>query len=116
MHLYVILDNFSPHLRRDIKSWVERNRIHLVYTATNASWMNRIEAEFTPLRKFALEGTFPETHEVLERQIFDYLTWRNSHKREEKLKKLRSRYAGRLLRPEGRSKAHSRTGVSVRAC
>ena len=108
MRLYIILDNFSPHLRKDVLAWIAKNRIEFVFTATNASRMNRIESEFTPLRKFALEGTFPETHAVVERQITDYMTWRNSHKRDEKLRKLRARYPGRLLRSEERKKSHKR--------
>jgi transposase len=116
MRLYIVLDNFSPHLRKDVMAWAAKNRIEFAFTATNASWMNRIEAEFTALRKFALEGTFPRTHATLERQLFDYMTWRNSHKREEKIKAQRARYAGRLLRPQTRRKIHSEPGVGKRAC
>jgi hypothetical protein len=31
--------------------------IELVYVPFNASWLNRIEAQFTGLRYFALDGT-----------------------------------------------------------
>jgi catechol 2,3-dioxygenase-like lactoylglutathione lyase family enzyme len=33
------------------------------YTPSNASWLNRIEAQFTALRYFALDGTDHATHD-----------------------------------------------------
>jgi hypothetical protein len=36
--------------------WAEANNVELVYTPTNSSWLNRIEAQFTALRYFALDG------------------------------------------------------------
>lgn len=91
MALYVILDNFSPHKRQDVREWASKNRIEMVFIATNASWMNRIECHFEPLRKFVLEGTFPRTHEELQRQLEEYLNRRNTHKRDEKLLRLQRR-------------------------
>jgi transposase len=48
--LYVVLDNFSPHRRREVREWCETNNVELVFTPTYASWLNWIEAEFTALR------------------------------------------------------------------
>ena len=79
VRIYVVMDNFSPHIRQDVKKYAAKSRMELVYIATNASWMNRIEAHFRPLRKFALEGSYPKTHEELEKQIMDYLEWRNAN-------------------------------------
>lgn len=69
MKLYVVLDNFSPHRCPEIQEWAERHNVELVFTATQASWMNRIECHFAPLRKFALEGSFPDTHPTLQHQV-----------------------------------------------
>lgn len=76
--LYIVLDNFSPHRCQDIGGWSERHNMELVFTATPASWMNRIECHFAPLRKFALEGSFPDTHTTLQHQVRRYLRWRNA--------------------------------------
>jgi len=40
--IYLVLDNFSPHKRAEIKLWARSNKVSLVWTATNASWLNRI--------------------------------------------------------------------------
>ena len=46
---------------------------------TNSSWLNRIEAPFTALRYFALEGrTMPATKAQVN-MIRRYISWRNSH-------------------------------------
>jgi len=45
----------------------------------SASWLNRIEAQFTALRYFALDGTDHESHEVQARMIRRYIAWRNRH-------------------------------------
>jgi len=36
--------------------------VGIAYTPTNSSWLNRIEAQFTALRYFALDGTDHRTH------------------------------------------------------
>ncbi|MCX4418484.1 hypothetical protein O1M63_45260 [Streptomyces mirabilis] len=40
-----------------------RLRLHwFAYTPTNSSWLNRIEAQFTALRYFTLDGTDYASH------------------------------------------------------
>lgn len=82
VHLYLVMDNFSPHKRLDVGAWASKNNAELVFTATNASWMNRIECHFGALRRFALEGTHPQNHEELADQIERFLYWRNRYKRD----------------------------------
>ncbi len=57
----IICDNYSPHLttRRDARvgTWAKANNVEIAYTPTNSSWLNRIEAQFTALRYFTLDGT-----------------------------------------------------------
>ena len=85
VRLYLVMDNFSPHKRNDVAKWAEENHAELVFTATNASWMNRIESHFGALRRFALEGTHPQNHDQLAAQIEKYLRWRNRHRRDPEL-------------------------------
>lgn len=47
--LYVICDNFSPHKKTQVADWCAVNDVELVFTPTNASWLNWIESEFTAL-------------------------------------------------------------------
>jgi transposase len=77
--LYVILDNFSPHLKSEVISWCKENDIQLVFLPTNASWLNRIECHFTALRKFALRNSNYKNHEELASAIRRYIIWRNKN-------------------------------------
>jgi hypothetical protein len=57
----------------------------LAYTPTNASWLNRIEAQFTALRYFTLDGTDHRSHAEQASMIRRYIAWRNRHARDERL-------------------------------
>jgi len=85
--LYIVLDNFSPHKRQDVQEWAAVNNIELIYTPTYASWLNRIECHFAPLRKFALTGVYYKDHKEQMSGIRRYLIWRNHHKKAEKILK-----------------------------
>jgi hypothetical protein len=43
--LIVVLDNFSPHKKKEVFKWCRINGVWLIFTATNALWMNRIKAQ-----------------------------------------------------------------------
>ena len=43
------------------------------------SWLNRIEAQFTALRYFALDGTDHPSHTEQANMIRRYIAWRNRH-------------------------------------
>lgn len=79
--LYVVLDNFSPHKKAEVREWCVGNDVELVFTPTNASWLNWIECEFTALRYFALDGTDYPSHDVQDTAIARYVRWRNKHAR-----------------------------------
>ena len=53
VRIAIICDNFSPHLStaRDsrVGDWAAASNTEIAYTPTNASWLNRIEAQFTAL-------------------------------------------------------------------
>jgi transposase len=81
VRLGIVLDNFSPHLStrtdRRIADWAAANNVELAYVPTNASWLNRIEAQFTALRYFALDGTDHTSHQQQASMIRRYIAWRN---------------------------------------
>jgi transposase len=77
--LYVVLDNFSPHKKTEVREWCEANDVELVFTPTNASWTNWIECEFTALRYFALNGSDYPDHATQDAAIGKYVRWRNKH-------------------------------------
>ena len=66
--LYVVLDNYGPHKKAQVREWCEANDVELVFTPTNASWMNWIECEFTALRYFALNGSDYPDHDTQNRR------------------------------------------------
>ena len=61
VRIAIVCDNFSPHLstRTDprVGEWAAANNVELAYVPFYGSWLNRIEAQFTALRYFALNGT-----------------------------------------------------------
>jgi transposase len=79
--LYVICDNFSPHKKTQLAHWCDNNDVELVFTPTNASWLNWIESEFTALRYFTLDGSDYPSHTAQEHAIAGYVRWRNKHAR-----------------------------------
>jgi transposase len=91
----IICDNFSPHLstRKDrrVGTWAQANNVEIAYTPTNSSWLNRIEAQFTALRYFALDGTDHATHKEQASMIRRYIIWRNNHAYDERLRRIVSR-------------------------
>jgi len=89
IRIALVLDNFSPHLstRADTRvgDWAAANNVELAYVPFYASWLNRIEAQFTALRYFALDGTDHPTHAAQASMIRRYIGWRNRHANDEKL-------------------------------
>jgi transposase len=83
VRIAIVLDNFSPHLstRADqrVGQWAADNNVELAYTPTYSSWLNRIEAQFTALRYFTLDGTDHTSHHEQARMIRRYIAWRNRH-------------------------------------
>ncbi len=91
----IICDNYSPHLTtaRDTRvgDWAAASNVEIAYTPTNSSWLNRIEAQFTALRYFALDGTDHATHKEQGSMIRRYIIWRNTHAHDERLRRLINR-------------------------
>src|SRR5262249_33494172 len=89
VRIAIVMDNFSPHLStkkdRRVGEWAEANNVELAYVPTNASWLNRIEAQFQALRYFALDGTDHRTHDEQNAMIRRYIAWRNRHAKDKAL-------------------------------
>src|SRR5215203_7165728 len=92
VRIAIICDNFSPHLstRTDdrIGRWAAANNVELAYVPFYGSWLNRIEAQFTALRYFTLNGTDHPSHAAQASMIRRYIAWRNRHTTDPKLRKV----------------------------
>lgn len=76
--LYVILDNL--HLVHDHPRFLalcRRLRIELVFTPTEASWLNLIEPHFGVLHRATIAGSDDRAHVVRRRRIYRYLRLRH---------------------------------------
>lgn len=97
VRIAIVLDNFSPHLSTATDSrvgdWARANNVELAYVPFYGSWLNRIEAQFTALRYFALDGTDHPSHREQASMIRRYIAWRNRHITDPKLRKVIRRAA-----------------------
>jgi transposase len=75
--LHIVLDNATFHHKAEVRLYAATHRIRFYWTATNASWMNRIECHFTALKKFALDNTDYRSHAEQQAALESYLAWRN---------------------------------------
>jgi hypothetical protein len=80
--------NLMPHPGRH---WAAANNVEVAYTPTNSSWLNRIEAQFTALRYFALDGTDHRSHKEQGSMIRGYIIWRNRHADDTRLRQVVAR-------------------------
>ena len=78
--LHIVMDNYGTHLKSELKLWAKANNVKFYLTPSNASWLNRIECQFTALKKFALENSDFRTHEEQQAAIESYLAWRNGRR------------------------------------
>ncbi|WP_222271509.1 transposase [Modestobacter marinus] len=92
VRIAIVLDNFSPHpsTRTDprVGRWAAANNVELAYVPFYGSWLNRIEAQFTALRYFALDGTDHDSHREQASMIRRYIAWRNRHVTDPRLRKV----------------------------
>ncbi len=79
--LHIVMDNYSPHITDEVLAWAKDHNIRFYLTPTNGSWLNRIESQFTALKKFALQPSDYRSHEEQQAAIESYLTWRNRRRR-----------------------------------
>ena len=76
--LYVILDNLHQvHDHPRFLALARRLRITLVFTPTEASWLNAIEPHFGVLKRATLVGSDDREHVRRRRRIYRYLRARH---------------------------------------
>ncbi|BDE44268.1 transposase [Streptomyces anthocyanicus] len=92
VRIAVVCDNFSPHLTtrkcRRVGDRATASNVEMAYTPTNNSWLNRVEARFTALRYFTLDGTDHTTHKEQGSMIRRYIIWRNRHPDDQRLQEV----------------------------
>jgi transposase len=71
------MDNYGSHITAEVLAWAKEHNVRFYLTPTNGSWLNRIESQFTALKKFALQPSDYRSHEEQQAAIESYLTWRN---------------------------------------
>lgn len=78
------LDVFCGFLREiGRRLWAAANNVEMAYTPADSSWLNRIEAQFTALRYFTLDGA---DHKEQGSMIRRYVIWRNRHADDRRLR------------------------------
>lgn len=75
--LHIVMDNYGTHIMETIRAWAQSHHVRIYLTPTNGSWLNRIESQFTALKKFAMKPSDYRDHEEQQAAIESYLTWRN---------------------------------------
>lgn len=92
VRIAIVCDNFAPHLTtkadQRVGEWADANNVEIAYTPTNSSWLNRIEAQFTALRYFTLDGTDHASHAEQASMIRRYIAWRNRNTDNPRLNKI----------------------------
>jgi transposase len=83
VRIAIVCDNYSPHLTtragQRAGNWAAANNVEIACTPTNSSRLNSIEAQFTALRYFALDGTDHASHREQGSMIRRCIIWRNHH-------------------------------------
>jgi transposase len=92
VRIAIVCDNYSPHLStkvdKRVGQWAAANNVEIAYTPTNSSWLNRIEAQFTALRYFTLDGTDHASHTEQGSMIRRYIAWRNRNTDNPRLRRI----------------------------
>lgn len=74
----MILDNLRHiHDHPRFLALLRRLHIHPVWTPTEASWLNLIEAHFGVLKRFTVANSDDPSHAVRRRRVYRYLRYRD---------------------------------------
>ena len=77
--LVIVLDNWSPHRKTELRAWAAEHEIEFAFLPTYSSWLNLIECQFQALRAFALNGSDYRSHAEQDAAILAYLAWHNEN-------------------------------------
>jgi len=91
VRIYLVNDNLALHWTPDIRQWAELHNVDLVPTPTSASYLNRIECHFNPLREFVLNASDYSSHAEVAEAFRGYLYRRNSDHETARIRLLESR-------------------------
>ena len=80
--MHIIMDNLSAHQTEDIVKWAKCNRVTLVPTPTNASWLNPIETHFNDIQKIALSGTDFRSWNEVDAALQKAIKYKNENRKE----------------------------------
>jgi transposase len=83
--IWIVLDNLSVHKTQAIMTYARHHNIRFQFTPTNASWLNRIECQFTHLKKNVLTHCDYASFDEMRKAIHRYLRWRNTKKQQQLL-------------------------------
>lgn len=86
--LYIVLDNWSPHKRKEVRDWAAATNVEFAFTPTYTSWLNRIESIFSGLKYFVFGNSDFNDHDEIANEIRRYVRWRNTRPDHPKLNKL----------------------------
>lgn len=75
--IHLILDNFSPHRKEKVQRWCQNHNIHLIWTPSNASWLNPIECQFTHVKEYVIRNSDYQNHDELKQALNNYVKYRN---------------------------------------
>ena len=89
--IYLVNDNLSLHWTPQIRAWAEHHNVELVATPTSASYLNRIECHFQPLREFVLNASDYASHADVAHALRRYILRRNSDHNNSRIRLLESR-------------------------
>ena len=82
--IHLILDNFSPHHKEQVKQYCRQNNIHLIWTPTNASWLNPIECHFGPTKEFVINNSDYKEWQPLFLMLARHTRYRNAKAQQNK--------------------------------
>ena len=63
--------------KEKVLRYCRKNNIHLIWTPTNASWLNLVECQFTHVKEFVIRGTNYQNHQELKTFLDKYVKYRN---------------------------------------
>ena len=80
LEVHLILDNSSTHKTDKIQKWLaRRERFHLHFTPTSASWLNAVETWFSQLEHRAIYRNSFHSVQDLRQEIRRYIQVHNQH-------------------------------------
>ena len=98
-HRISAIAHYGAHQKAEVRAWCGQHGIELVFTSSNASWLNWIECEFTALRYFTLDGSDDPSPAAQELAIARYVRWANRHAKPKRRFAVTPRSAGRITYP-----------------